>query len=163
MNPKKLGHARSTAVHVSKHGKSIVYALPIAGRFGLRAAASVDSGVSAENTFCGAEGLFLSLGCSALSPVALGVGGDLVKLSGFAGLGSPHRVKVIVQSHFLYSRWQSLHPTRGEYQSRPHANVVRVVVKFVRYERSGVVISAGRLSAVYILEPAAGGGGSGTV
>lgn len=149
MNPTRLGHARSTAVHDSKHGSNIVYALPMAGRLGLRALdISVDCGTSAENTFCGAKGLFLSLGCNALRPVASGAAGELVKLPGFAGLGSPHLVNVMVHSHLRYSRWQSSHPTMGEYQSRPHAKVVRVVVKFVRYERRGVVICDGMLAAV---------------
>lgn len=95
-------------------------------------------------------------------PVAVGAAAIEVNASGLSGLGSPQRVKEIEQSHLRYSRWQSSHPTRGEYQSRPQANVVRTVVKFAIYEIRGFEISSGILVAVYVVSPL-GGAGSGTV
>lgn len=134
------------------------------GRLAFLGGEDVDCGTSAEKTFCGVLPPASSEevgGRTAPRPVALGAAGDTVKLSGFSGLISPHRMKLVVHIHFLYSRWQSAHPMSGEYQSRPHAKVVSVAVKLVRYERRGVVSASGMLDALYAREPS-GGEGSGT-
>jgi hypothetical protein len=47
---------------------------------------------------------------------------------------------------------------RGEYQSRPQANVVRVVVKLVKEERRGVDMDAGMVEASYVVKGEAGAG-----
>jgi hypothetical protein len=60
-------------------------------------------------------------------PITLG---SAVMNSVLEGLASVQRGNTAVQSHFRYSRWQSSHPTMGEYQSRPHASVERDTVKF---------------------------------
>jgi len=49
----------------------------------------------------------------------------------FSGLGSEQRGNRIAQSHLLYSRWQSSHPTKGEYMSDPQAKVDSEMVKLV--------------------------------
>jgi hypothetical protein len=46
----------------------------------------------------------------------------------------------------------------GEYQSRPHAKVVREVVKFVRDERMGLDIDVGMVEALYVVKGKAGAG-----
>ena len=77
-------------------------------------------------TFCAP---FASVILEAANPVAVGPVGNDVNPDGLSRLGSPHRVNEMAQSHFRNSRSQSSQPTIGEYQSRPHANVVRTVVK----------------------------------
>ena len=103
-NPTKLGHALSTAVHVSKQGSSIAYALSSGGRIGLRPADGVPvawgTGTSADMTCCGAPEFGFGFGLRALRPVASGGAGGLRKALEFDGLGSPQRVKVMVHSHF---------------------------------------------------------------
>jgi hypothetical protein len=84
VNPRKTGHARSTAVQVSRHGNKAIYGLPISVIFGFREGVLVFCGTSAES------------GRWALPPV--GSNGDD---SGLAdpGDGSEHRVNDTEQSH----------------------------------------------------------------
>lgn len=73
---RKWGHARSAALHVSRHGRRLVYALCSCGRLGLRCVALDGCGTSAES--------------------AVGVGEEF---EFEFGAGSEQRVKETEQSH----------------------------------------------------------------
>jgi len=132
-----------------------------AGKNGLRGGSRVSCGSRADRTCCGDDDPPLPVPArDAAMPVADGGAGTAVNAFGLEGLASPHLGKEMEQSHARYSRWQSLHPTMGEYQSRPQAKVVSTVVKFAMYEINGVLIESGRLVLSYVA--AFGGDGSGT-
>lgn len=116
----KLGHERSAALHVSRHGSSSVHVPPgKAGRFALRGVvALVWVRRAASGTWLAESSRFLFLD-------------DGVEVEDESA--SPHRGKDTAQSQVLYATWQLAQLCTGEYQSRPQANVSREVVKFAMY------------------------------
>ena len=126
----------------------------MSGRFGFR-------GGFCRGTMAG-SGCCTDAPCGhilALRPVEDGDGAEGAATLGF---GSPQRGKDIEQSHLRYSRWQSEQPIRGEYQSRPHAKVVSVVVKLVREVINGTEMDSGRLVESYASKSSVCKGGIGT-
>ena len=79
MKPKNVGHARSAALHVSRHGSSVWYADENGGKAGFR-------GVACASTVCSA-----TTGTCAWSPCVS------VVFAAFGGL-SPQRGKETTQS-----------------------------------------------------------------
>lgn len=125
LNPIDIGHARSTAVHVSKHGNNALYADEKGGSEGLRGVADGSIACSADTGFC------------ALFPESEDA--------------SEQRGKNIVHNHLRYACWQSAQPTSGLYWSRPHGNVVRDTVKFVRTSIRGCVTESGSVLLSWIV------------
>ena len=94
LKPKKIGQARSTALHVSKHGSTVSYSDANAGSAGLR-------GVARARTFCNAG----STTCASGSEEA----GFEFELGG----ASPQRGNEMAQSQVRYAAWQSAQVTSG--------------------------------------------------
>lgn len=121
----KSGHARSAALHVSRHGSSSAHVPPgKAGRFALRGmVALVCVRRAARGTWLAESSRFLFLDEEEVEEES----------------ASPHRGKDTAQSQVLYAIWQLAQLCTGEYQSRPQANVNREVVKFAMYWMRGSV------------------------
>lgn len=130
----KNGHARSTAVHVSRHGSSTSYALLNASSPGLRGEADAGTADSADTGSCTS---FAALGEAMAEELVVE-----------EGLSSEHRGNQIAQSHLRYAAWQSAQETSGLYMSRPQGDVVSEMVKLVSMSSRGAVTSPGSVAAV---------------
>lgn len=138
--PNRGGHARSTKVQDSMHGKSSVYVfISVVVEFGLSRVRFVRAG---------SDGWLINAGWT----------GDVSAAA--IDAGSAHRGNDTAHAHDLYAKAQSSHVWIGEYKSRPQARVSRAIVKLVIEEIRGAETAEGRLEDVYVVVPS-GGAGSG--